>query len=352
MDLNKIGSFISKKRKEKDLTQEELASALGINSKTISRWETGKNMPDVSLYKPICEILEISLTELINGEEANKENMQFETEKALIGTVNLSEANEKKNNKIVKLLVFLITITLIVLIFIIGYYGEKYPIINIYSMDIIEDIENDGLVKNFSVKDYNVWLYGIKSFQLMDENNNFYDIATSLKHNQTDKQKITEYLELQYENGNMNRFLLSDGGTAIYKNNKFEIIVCKTIEGNEDLYFGTPNITDKTKGGFCGKSINNNCYFTRTFHILDISETDDMDFVNITIVDNKEVTTTTIVNNSNDIKAGKDYEFIFSTDKDFSDNTKNIFENSTLIEVKETNKSKENQINNPICVNK
>lgn len=56
MNLEKVGKFIASARKKKKLTQEQLAIKLGINNRTISRWENGKNMPDVSLYKPLCEI--------------------------------------------------------------------------------------------------------------------------------------------------------------------------------------------------------------------------------------------------------------------------------------------------------
>jgi len=59
MNQEKIGKFISQKRKEKNLTQEQLAELLNINNRTISRWENGKNMPDISLFNPLCKILDI-----------------------------------------------------------------------------------------------------------------------------------------------------------------------------------------------------------------------------------------------------------------------------------------------------
>lgn len=72
MNLKKIGKFIAEMRKAKGLTQEELAEKLGVNNRTISRWENGENMPDISLYKPLCEILKISIEELVNGEKLIK----------------------------------------------------------------------------------------------------------------------------------------------------------------------------------------------------------------------------------------------------------------------------------------
>ena len=61
MDQEKIGSFIAENRKAKGFTQIEFAEKLGVSNKSVSRWETGKNMPDVSLFLPICDALDISV---------------------------------------------------------------------------------------------------------------------------------------------------------------------------------------------------------------------------------------------------------------------------------------------------
>ena len=69
MDTLKIGKFIARMRKEKNMTQEDLARILGVTNKTISRWENGNYMPDLSLLKPLSEALDISLNELLSGEK-------------------------------------------------------------------------------------------------------------------------------------------------------------------------------------------------------------------------------------------------------------------------------------------
>ena len=69
MDTLKIGKFISLKRKEKNMTQEELARILGVTNKTVSRWENGNYMPDLSLLKPLSETLGVSLNALLSGED-------------------------------------------------------------------------------------------------------------------------------------------------------------------------------------------------------------------------------------------------------------------------------------------
>ena len=69
MDQKRIGEFIAQCRKDKNLTQAELAEKLGVTEKSISNWETGRNMPDLSLFKDLCAILDITINELMSGEK-------------------------------------------------------------------------------------------------------------------------------------------------------------------------------------------------------------------------------------------------------------------------------------------
>ena len=69
MDKMKVSAFLAKKRREKNLTQTVLAERLGVSNKTISKWETGKCMPDYSIIEALCEELEITVAELLDGEE-------------------------------------------------------------------------------------------------------------------------------------------------------------------------------------------------------------------------------------------------------------------------------------------
>ena len=71
MNQEKIGRFIAENRKAKKLTQEGLAEKLGITNKSISKWENGSCLPDSSLFKPLCKILDISINELFAGEKLN-----------------------------------------------------------------------------------------------------------------------------------------------------------------------------------------------------------------------------------------------------------------------------------------
>lgn len=77
MDQKKIGAFLKALRQEKEMTQEQLAEQLGVSNRTISRWETGSNMPDISLLVEIAEFYEVSISALIHGERKS-ENMNEE----------------------------------------------------------------------------------------------------------------------------------------------------------------------------------------------------------------------------------------------------------------------------------
>lgn len=97
MDQEKIGKFIAECRKNKKLTQAELAGKLGVTEKSISNWENGRNMPDLSLFKPLCDELEISINELISGEKINDKEYFNKSEENIINTLDYS--NKRINNK-------------------------------------------------------------------------------------------------------------------------------------------------------------------------------------------------------------------------------------------------------------
>ncbi len=107
MNQEKIGKFIKEKRKEKGLTQETFAEELGVSNRSISKWENGKCLPDISLYNDICKILSISLTEFIMGEEI-KENIKIKESDENINNV-INEVKEKNNifDRIIRLCSYL-----------------------------------------------------------------------------------------------------------------------------------------------------------------------------------------------------------------------------------------------------
>ena len=74
MDQNKIGKFIAQCRKEKQLTQEQLAKILNTTNKSVSKWENGYCLPDSSLYEPLCNLLEITINELFTGQRMKEKD--------------------------------------------------------------------------------------------------------------------------------------------------------------------------------------------------------------------------------------------------------------------------------------
>ena len=97
MDLNKIGKFIANLRKEKKLTQEELAEKLLVTDRAVSKWERGLSLPDAGKMLDLCTILGISVNELLNGERIKMEDFKGKSEELII---ELSKQEEIKNKKL------------------------------------------------------------------------------------------------------------------------------------------------------------------------------------------------------------------------------------------------------------
>ena len=74
MNQEKIGKYIMLKRKELKLTQEQLAEKLSVTDRSVSRWENGRSMPDLSIFRPLCKELNINIEELLSGEDQPKDS--------------------------------------------------------------------------------------------------------------------------------------------------------------------------------------------------------------------------------------------------------------------------------------
>ena len=99
MNQEKIGKFIAECRKNKNMTQQDLAEKLGVSDRTIGNWENGRNMPDLSLFKPLCSELDISLNDLMSGEVVNNKEYQEKLEENIINTIDYTNKKlENKNN--------------------------------------------------------------------------------------------------------------------------------------------------------------------------------------------------------------------------------------------------------------
>ena len=112
MNQEKIGKFIQELRKEKEMTQQELANKLNITDRAISKWENGRGLPDLSLIKPLCEELDISINELLSGEKLSEKEYNEKLEENIEKTIEYT-TNKIKNIKD-KIKVFLIVIITII----------------------------------------------------------------------------------------------------------------------------------------------------------------------------------------------------------------------------------------------
>lgn len=110
MNQTEIGKFIAKCRKEKKLTQAQLAEKLNITDRAVSKWENGKSMPDSSIMLELCEILGITVNELLSGEAVGMESYEKKADENLIALKRKDENNVTKN----VVISFLFSITLLV----------------------------------------------------------------------------------------------------------------------------------------------------------------------------------------------------------------------------------------------
>ena len=109
MDLIKIGKYIAGKRKSLGMTQKQLAEKLGMSDKSVSKWERGVCLPDVSVYKELCSILGISLNEFLAGEDIAQENMIQKSETNIIEVIR-DNINKQKCLKVMKCILLVIAI--------------------------------------------------------------------------------------------------------------------------------------------------------------------------------------------------------------------------------------------------
>ena len=146
MDQNKIGAFISQLRKEKNMTQKDLAEKLGVTDRAISKWENGRGMPEVSLMKPLCDVLGITINELLSAERIEQKDYQEKSEFNFLNTIDYTEKKIKKNSLLLKLIAAFTAVALLTVLLLMDarvitrrYFSPK------------EDIEIFSVVKTLPV---------------------------------------------------------------------------------------------------------------------------------------------------------------------------------------------------------
>lgn len=129
MDLMKIGKYIASKRKSLGLTQAQLAEKLGMSDKSVSKWERGICLPDVSVYIELCDILGISLNEFIAGEDLTQENVIRQSEENLIQISADGNVRRKKLQRVIVILLCVVVFgsgALFCVSYMNGYFRNNY----------------------------------------------------------------------------------------------------------------------------------------------------------------------------------------------------------------------------------
>ena len=181
MNQEKIGKFIAECRKNQNLTQENLASFLGVSNRTISKWENGKCMPDYSILSILCDKLNISITELLTGEKVDKNQYQKKLEECIILNMDLLKKKLKKQIKwLVVGIFFLICIIFILFAFLTLYLEISQKKVYLSKEEIktticeqgkkiylqIESINDEPILLEGNLKDDN---YSYKVYHTLDK---------------------------------------------------------------------------------------------------------------------------------------------------------------------------------------
>ena len=120
MDQIMMGTFLAKKRKEKNMTQAALAERLGVTNKTISKWETGKCMPDYSVIELLCKELEITVAELLDGEEKTDKSVRVYDDPQIIELLKRTQNLENQRTSLYGMILIIIGLAFLAIHFNIG----------------------------------------------------------------------------------------------------------------------------------------------------------------------------------------------------------------------------------------
>lgn len=194
MDQIKIGKFIAKCRKDNKITQSELAEKLGVTDRAVSNWENGKNLPDVSFFKPLCDELNITINDLLSGEKVEKNVYQEKLEENVFSVI--SNVNTKISHIRRSIIIFLLSILVIILVLVIA---SNYKVILNYNANnmYIEEKDNSLI---FTTKDLcTVYSGNINQYSTIDENDNEIIFLTA-------KCSYNEIIKRSINNGNSYRY--------------------------------------------------------------------------------------------------------------------------------------------------
>ena len=123
MDAQKFGTFIAQCRKEKGMTQSELAAKIMVTDKAVSRWERGKGFPDINLLLPLAEALEVSVLELMHSERQKDKVQLFQDDTIIVHLMENAVEMNKQNKRQDRIITCIACITMLFVTFFIKFYG-------------------------------------------------------------------------------------------------------------------------------------------------------------------------------------------------------------------------------------
>ena len=145
MDNKLTGEFISKKRREIGLSQKQLAERLNVTDKAVSKWETGRSAPDISMLMPLSEVLNVTVIEILKGKEIEKEKLSFASDEAVVSSM--------KNGKIKTLIAVTVSVAVMLIMLclsVASYVGYHYfSSIPVKDSEIIENVSDNSFFADF-----------------------------------------------------------------------------------------------------------------------------------------------------------------------------------------------------------
>ncbi|MBK5261353.1 MAG: helix-turn-helix transcriptional regulator [Peptostreptococcaceae bacterium] len=167
MDQEKIGLFLSTVRKEKGFTQEQLAEKLGVSQRSVSRWETGKSMPDYSLLPIICEVVEINVAELLNAKRIDGESVAKNDVTNTAHTM-ISLMNNKKS---IRKLIGAVLALILTVVCMVALYNYEFNVIVDSTTDLEQAINEYHFNNEMSANILERKAIGNKLYVLYGQNN-------------------------------------------------------------------------------------------------------------------------------------------------------------------------------------
>ncbi len=331
MNQEKIGKFIASVRKENKLTQEELAQFLGVSINAVSKWERGICLMDMSLLKPLCEKLNISVNELLSAKRLNNEEYKTTSEENILNIVN----EQTKINKIYKIyFICLGILCLLLILFLIGFYFGKvyqnYEGKAHIAVSAIADCQNKK-IKYLEDENSTLYYYCLNNLEI-NEN------ITLKKYFQKKNKNIIAGIDDLLEHIDVIKTdYIYEGGTSISYTDNAVIIKCNTFDGNKDVFIGpaSMDVTSSLEAGICGYNYDKTKVYTN-YYINKINYQDNNGYYELVISKNKESLEMEVVKvkSNKTLEEEKDYDFVFlSKDGHLSGSIKDIFQNYELIEI-------------------